>query len=195
MSSNIEIQRICQHCKNMFTARTTVTKYCSLKCSSNAYKARTRESKIKTSNIETKTTINKPYKDVDCKVYLSVKETSILLSCSIRTVYRLINNETFKAVNLSERMTRIKRSELDKILTPPKDFDRLITETEISDCYNLTEIKTKYGISESAIYNLIKKHNIPKIKDWRHVYVPKKRIDDLLNPNQNDIFLFVSFTF
>ncbi len=28
MSSNIKLQRICQHCGNEFTAKTTVTQYC-----------------------------------------------------------------------------------------------------------------------------------------------------------------------
>ncbi|RLD59967.1 MAG: DNA-binding protein, partial [Bacteroidetes bacterium] len=40
-----------------------------------------------------------------------------LLGCSVHTTYRLIDNGTLKAVNLSERMTRIKRSELNKILS------------------------------------------------------------------------------
>lgn len=40
MSSKIEVQRICQYCKKEFTARTTVTKYCSHKCNQRAYKAK-----------------------------------------------------------------------------------------------------------------------------------------------------------
>lgn len=180
MSSNIEIQRICQHCKNIFTAKTTVTKYCSQKCASKAYKVRAKSTKIEESNSETQKTINQPIEDINSKVFLSVKETSILLGCSIRTIYRLIDNGTIKAVNLSERITRVKRSELEKILTVPKVDEEPQKTFDISECYNLTEIQNKYGISESGIYNLIKKHNLPKIKDWRYVYVPKKDIDNLL---------------
>jgi len=50
MSSNIEVQRVCQLCGKKFTARTTVTKYCSDRCSKKAYKLRYRESKILQSN-------------------------------------------------------------------------------------------------------------------------------------------------
>jgi len=53
MSSNIKIQRICQYCKQEFTAKTTVTKYCSLKCNQRAYKKLKRSEKIKQSNTET----------------------------------------------------------------------------------------------------------------------------------------------
>lgn len=60
MSSNIRIQRICQHCNNEFTARTTVTKYCSHKCASRAYKDRTRKKKVEKSNAETKKIITQP---------------------------------------------------------------------------------------------------------------------------------------
>ena len=47
MSSNIRIQRICQQCKNEFTAKTTVTKYCSDRCSKRAYKARQKAEETK----------------------------------------------------------------------------------------------------------------------------------------------------
>ena len=50
MSSNIQVQRICQYCSNEFTARTTTTLYCSHKCNSAAYKARLRDTKIEESN-------------------------------------------------------------------------------------------------------------------------------------------------
>ena len=46
MSSNIEIERICQHCNKDFIAKTTVTRYCSDDCAKRAYKARKRAEKI-----------------------------------------------------------------------------------------------------------------------------------------------------
>ena len=50
MSSNIRVQRICQFCGKEFTARTTVTKYCSDVCAKRAYKARKRTEKVEISN-------------------------------------------------------------------------------------------------------------------------------------------------
>ena len=46
MSSNIKIEKTCTFCGEKFIARTTVTKYCSHKCASRAYKVRAREEKV-----------------------------------------------------------------------------------------------------------------------------------------------------
>lgn len=117
MSTNIRVQRICQHCGNDFTARTTVTKYCGDNCAKRAYKVRKRNEKINNSNRETKEIIRKPIEEIKAKEFLTVNETAILLGCSKRTTYRLIEKGTIKAVNLSERMTRVKREELDRLLS------------------------------------------------------------------------------
>src|SRR5690606_35607813 len=103
MSSNIKIQRICQYCNNEFTARTTVTKYCSHKCASRAYKDRTRKKKVEKSNTETKKGIARPFDVGKAKVILTGRDVSILVCCSMRTAYRLIDNGTIQAVNLAER--------------------------------------------------------------------------------------------
>ncbi|MEP3209550.1 MAG: helix-turn-helix domain-containing protein [Maribacter sp.] len=116
MSSNIRIQRICMHCGEGFIAKTTVTKYCGDTCAKRAYKARKKAEKIESSNHETKLIISKPIEELKAKEFLSVRDVSILLGCSIRTTYRLINDGTIKATNLAERMTRVRRSELNKLL-------------------------------------------------------------------------------
>ena len=54
MSSNIKVQRICQHCTKEFTARKTITMYCSHRCNSAAYKAKQRTIKVEASNKEKK---------------------------------------------------------------------------------------------------------------------------------------------
>lgn len=116
MSSNIFIQRICEHCSKEFTARTTVTKFCSDACAKRAYKARKRAEKIEESNTETFQVKNKPIEELKAKEFLSVKDIALLLGCSTRTAYRLIDKGKINAVNLSERLTRVKRSELNKIM-------------------------------------------------------------------------------
>ncbi|NQU88476.1 MAG: helix-turn-helix domain-containing protein [Mariniphaga sp.] len=115
MSSNIKVQRFCQHCNSEFTARTTVTKYCSDNCAKRAYKARMRAEKIEVSEKETTKIITQPIEILKAKEFLNVKETAILLGCSIRTVYRLIDKGIINAVNLGERITRIKRSDLNSL--------------------------------------------------------------------------------
>jgi excisionase family DNA binding protein len=115
MSSNIQVQRICQHCGNEFTARTTVTKYCGDNCAKRAYKARKRAEKVDASNKETQRTITRPIEQLKAKEYLTVQDVAALLNCSVRSVYYFIENGTINATNLGQRLTRVKRSELDKV--------------------------------------------------------------------------------
>ena len=53
---------------------------------------------------------------IRAKEILTVRETALLLNYSVRTVYRMIDNNALKASNLSQRMTRIKRSELENLI-------------------------------------------------------------------------------
>lgn len=117
MSSTLRIQRICQHCENEFTARTTVTKYCGDYCAKMAYKVRQRNARVDVSNRETIAILNKPLEAIKAKEFLTVKEVAALLNCSVRSVYQHINNNKIKAVNLSQRLTRIKRTDIDKLFT------------------------------------------------------------------------------
>lgn len=115
MSSNIKIQRICQHCSNEFTARTTTTLYCSRRCNSATYKAKQRAVKIDQSNKETERIKSQPIEELKAKEFLTVREVARLLTCSVRSVYYYIESGTIKAVNLGQRVTRVKRSEIDKL--------------------------------------------------------------------------------
>ena len=183
MSSKIEVQRICKHCGNEFTARTTVTQFCGDTCAKRAYKARLRAAKVGESNRETQRIKNQPIEELKAKEFLTVREVARLLNCSVRSAYYYVESGTIKAVNLGQRITRVKRSEIDKLFEQPqpvipqpeqKQFD-------IADCYTLTEVKDKYSISEKALQNLIKRNSIPKIKKGWFAYVPKTEIDNLLS--------------
>ena len=102
-----------------------------------------------------------------------------------------------RATNILEKKTIVKRSDLDKLFKEPtsKPKPEGIPEMQIqelnewkqagafniSDCYTLTEVQNKYGISETAVQNLIKRNSIPKIKKGWFAYVPKTVIDKLLS--------------
>ena len=180
MSSNIQIQRVCEFCGNEYTARTTVTKLCSAKCRKANYKAKQRAEKMEKSNSETKRIKNKPIEELKEKEFLSVREVATLLGCSIRTAYRLIDTGILQGVNLAERLTRIKRSELNKLLEQPRPQKPQLIQYDISECYSLSEIQNKYGISDKALYNAIKRNEIPELKQGWYTYVPKVLIDKIL---------------
>ena len=187
MSSNIQVQRICKHCGNDFTARTTTTLYCSHSCNSAAYKAKIRSGKVEVSNKETQRIKTQPIEELKAKEFLTVRDIASLLNCSVRSVYYYIESGTIRATNLGQRITRVKRSELDKLFEQPRtvapqpESQPEQKQFDISDCYTLTEVQSKYGISETAVQNLIKRNSIPKIKKGWFAYVPKKIIDKLLS--------------
>lgn len=114
MSSNIRLQRICEHCGDNFTAKTTVTRFCSDRCAKRAYKARKRKEKIKESKTETKKKQLEPIEILKAKEYLSIKEVSKLIGVSRRSVYRLIEQGEIRKNKIGSR-TIIKRSEVDKL--------------------------------------------------------------------------------
>lgn len=182
MSSNIKVQRICEYCSKEFTARTTVTKYCSDQCSKRAYKARKRAEMVERANTETKRIKSLPIEDLKAKEFLTVTQVSILIGCSRQNVYKLINTGKLKATNILEKKTIIKRADLDKLFEKPQlRFSEPETiQYDIKDCYTLTEIQDKYKVSESTVQELIKRNKIPKIKKGWYAYVPKQIIDELL---------------
>lgn len=194
MSSNIKVQRICQYCNTEFTARTTVTKYCSHKCASAANKAFKRAEKMQNSNAQTKKIKTKSIDELKAKEFLTVSEVSKLISCSRQNVYKLINTGKLKATNILIKKTIIKRCDLDKLFKSvteteiiPKQQINDLNEWkqagafEITDCYTISEVLEKFNISEVTLQNLIKRESVPKIKKGWYTYVPKLIIDNLLN--------------
>ena len=193
MSSNIKVKRICQHCSKEFTARTTVTKYCSDKCSKAAYKARKRAKKVNQSNAETTRIKNQPIEQLKAKEFLSINEVCQLVGISRRTVYRLIEQGDLKKIKVGSR-TLIKRLALNMLLNNKETGKSKIPDQQINDlndlkqaetfdikdCYTLSEIQDKYKVSESTVQQLIKRNSIPKIKKGWYAYVPKQSIDELL---------------
>ncbi len=115
MSSNIEIQRICEYCNDLFIARTTKTKYCSHRCNSKHYKERVKFAKIENNNKETKERVTFSLEALKAKEFLTVKDVATLLSCSKGSIYNSIDSGNIEVVNFGQRLTRIKRSSLDEM--------------------------------------------------------------------------------
>jgi excisionase family DNA binding protein len=187
MSSNIKVQRICQFCGNQFTAKTTVTRYCSDPCRKSAYKASVMGVKIESSNKETNRIKNQPIEVLNAKAFLSIAETCKLVGISRRTVYRMIDRGELNIGKAGKRSI-IRRSDLELLLfeqpqttKPQTEIIPEQTRFDISECYNLKEVQSKFGISDKALHEIIKRNSIPKIKKGWFAYVPKTIIDTLLS--------------
>jgi predicted nucleic acid-binding Zn-ribbon protein len=93
MSSNMRIKKVCQHCGDVFTAQTTITKYCSLQCAQRAYKKRVKENKIDDAGKKTKEDLllqHQPPGNTTTgvmKELVNIKELSVVTSLSERTLF------------------------------------------------------------------------------------------------------------
>ena len=181
MSSNIRVKRICEQCGNEFEARTTVTKTCSDTCAKRAYKARQRAAKVAVSNEQTRRIIVKPIEDIRAKESLNIADASRLLGVSRWTIWRAIGSGALHAVKLGRR-TLIRRLDIDQLFERPALLmeQRRPAPVALSDCYTLAQVREKYGISDKALYDLIRRYEIPKQYSGQYAYVPKTLIDELL---------------
>jgi DNA binding domain, excisionase family len=121
--SNFRINKICKHCNKLFEAQKVTTQFCSDRCAKMNYKLRKRTEQVNNSNSKEVQTQNvqqyyenkSEMMQLNKKEFLKVKELVQLLGCSKHTVYKMIKDKRINAVNLSKRITLIKRSEIDKI--------------------------------------------------------------------------------
>ena len=180
MSSTIRIERICQLCKNPFTAKTTVTRYCSPNCMKKAYKLRIKNAKIEKSNNETEILKPPELLKIKHKDFITVSEASVLLNISKRTIYRLVHSNTIPSFNFGDRLIRIKKSMIEKLFEiPPFDINK--QNLKIEDCYYIGEVLNKFNIGQSTLQTIIINNNIPKIKKGRRTYIPKSIINKLFS--------------
>lgn len=116
MSSNIRINRICEHCGEGFEARTLQTRYCSHRCNSRDYKKRKRQEKLEKVNEQNyqqkRTQILSDVSQLRHQEYFSVNEAAAYIGISRRTIYRLIQNNSLKVHKVGNR-TIIKKSSIE----------------------------------------------------------------------------------
>ncbi|MDQ6755324.1 MAG: helix-turn-helix domain-containing protein [Bacteroidota bacterium] len=112
MSSNIRIKKICQHCDKVFTAKTTVTKFCSDVCAKANYKKRLKEQKIDMSRAATRSQLlttgvileEKDHSAKYSKEIITLSELSAMTGLSKRTFYRLMKDKKFPRLKIGQRL-------------------------------------------------------------------------------------------
>lgn len=104
------------HCQVAFIAKTTVTKFCSQKCASKAYKLNSKKEKIvEAQKDEYNKSVGIDIGMIQSKDFLSIKEACILLGISRMSFYRYIKNGKLKQANLGGRVL-IKRELLNLLV-------------------------------------------------------------------------------
>ena len=178
-TSSIRITKICQWCGVEFVAQKVSTKYCSHRCANLAYKQAVRDKRVKQAEAETLSIkLEKPIENVRDKEYLSFAQAGKLLGLSRQAVYNMVKAGNLKASKISSRLSFIRRVDIDAMLEnrPYKTLHPKDT-VPITDFYTIAEIKEKFGVKESWIYEIAKEHNIPRTFNRGRTYWSKKHID------------------
>ena len=178
-TSIIRITKICQWCGVEFVAQKVSTKYCSHRCANLAYKQAVRDKRVKQAEAETLSIkLEKPIENVKDKEYLSFAQAGKLLGLSRQAVYNMVKAGNLKASKISSRLSFIRRVDIDAMLEnrPYKTLHPKDT-VPITDFYTTAEIKEKFGVKESWIYEIAKEHNIPRTFNRGRTYWSKKHID------------------
>jgi excisionase family DNA binding protein len=105
----------CVFCQQVFTARKSTTKFCSLKCAQRAYKESARQKKLVDTNREERSKVMADIKDIQAREVLSMEEACTLLGVSRWTVNRYLKKSKIKTIKFMGRRL-ILRTEIDKIL-------------------------------------------------------------------------------
>ncbi len=178
-TSSIRITKICQWCGVEFVAQKVSTKYCSHRCANLAYKQAVRDKRVKQAEAETLSIkLEKPIENVRDKEYLSFAQAGKLLGLSRQAVYNMVKAGNLKASKISSRLSFIRRVDIDAMLEnrPYKTLHPKDT-VPITDFYTTADIKEKFGVKESWIYEIAKEHNIPRTFNRGRTYWSKKHID------------------
>lgn len=181
----MSIPKICEFCKNRFTAKRLSTRFCSHTCNSKAYKVNGKQKKVEKTKAKTENAAGSDMEKIKAMEFLNVGQASVLLGISRRTIYRLVNKGCLNIGKFGIR-TVLKKSDLEsffellaevQLFTPLKEFPGL------DNCYTISEIQQRYGISPAALYNLLQRYGIAKYAVGRYTYVAKKFIQSLILKN------------
>ena len=151
--------------------------------------------------------ISNQYEKIKDKEFLSVSETAFLLSVGRTTVYRYLHEGSFKAVQIgnktfirrsdidekfdkseeykpklqrAQKSTHEQRSTGGRVLSKQetsKGQKPTMESRSITEFYTIADIKEKYKVKESWIYNIVRENKIPKTLIKGKSYISKTHID------------------
>ncbi len=170
-------------------AQTTVTRFCSKRCSEHSYKERMRQKKMALSNMETsQCNLDRKSKDKD---FLTPTETAQYLGVGRTYIYDCINRGKIKVTRIG-RKTLISKADIQAMfdfLSPKEVETKEATEKKgksIFGFYTRAEIREKFGVKDSWIYKVVAENNVPKTILRGKAYFSKSHIDRLFSARKEN---------
>lgn len=165
MSSTIEITKTCEWCHSVFTARKCTTRYCCKRCAEHAYKdAKRKEHVAKEQN-----KANTPVPN-DESPFITPAQCAKLLGVCRASIYNYLAANSIPCFQFK-----------GKTLWSKKHIDHFFASQEpkedISEWHTAAEIQERYGMTLSAIHNLVSNERIPKKKIGCEARYSKKHFD------------------
>ena len=185
MSSTIEITKICDHCGNQFIARKCSTRFCSKRCAEHAYKATKRKEHVKREQLKADNHINSDLKSLE---FLSPAQCAKLLGVCKRSIYYYLEYNLIPCYQFKGK-TRIRRADIEKLFDKnPEYIKRPPKETNpITEFYSTIEIIEKFNISNSWLFRIAQKRNIPKTTHRGKTLWSKKHCDEIFGKKDQEV--------
>jgi excisionase family DNA binding protein len=185
--SKLKLPKICEHCGKTFEAKTVTTRFCSDACNNASLRKRKKQALEEERKQQILQESTAAIADIQTRPYISIAEAVVLFGISKDTIRRLIKAGKIPAVNLGQRLTRISRTHIEAMFTTvaipeeqPQEQQAVKLQYEPSECYTISEISEKFGVSLSTVDKIIRRSNIPKRQVGKFVYVPRVMIDKIL---------------
>jgi excisionase family DNA binding protein len=163
MNDRFEYKKVCKSCGKTFTAYQSTTKYCSPNCATRGYKAKKRKERLQADSEEIK---ERNRQNLLSQEYLSLTNAAALLGISRPTIYKIIADGELKTIRVSERIVRVRKSDLEKLqsktLAPIKHTIAEINKT-VEEYISVEEALLQFKISNTWFYRKIQENKITPI--------------------------------
>lgn len=191
-TSKIRIVKICERCGMEFLAQKQSTRFCSHQCSRMAYKDAKRLERKRNTEARVRTHVQEIVQsEIGDKELLTFREAAALLGITKQAMYSLVARGSIIAYKITSRLSRIRKTDIDKMLeSNPYISSPLRSKKQrepITEFYTTKEVLEKFSISNSWLFTVAKRQNIPKVTQHGKTYWSKKHCDMIFGKKDTSV--------
>lgn len=133
----------------------------------------------------------KVHTEIGDKELLTFREAAALLGITKQAMYALVARGTIVAYKLTRRLSRIRKTDIDNMLQNNQYISSPLRSKKqretITEFYTTKEILAKFSISNSWLFTVAKRQNIPKVTKHGKTYWSKKHCDAIFGKKDTTI--------
>lgn len=191
-TSKIRIVKICERCGMEFLAQKQSTRFCSHQCSRMAYKDAKRLERKRNTEARVRAHVQEIVQsEIGDKELLTFREAAALLGITKQAMYALVARGSIIAYKITSRLSRIRKTDIDKMLeSNPYISSPLRSKKQrepITEFYTTKEVLEKFSISNSWLFTVAKRQNIPKVTQHGKTYWSKKHCDMIFGKKDTSV--------